>query len=238
MTAPVAADQRFVVAIDGSAAPSALTSKEFLLHSPSGAYTTARTCSGGTRVFEWDTHVERTAASVGAMLKEADSPPAAAATAALMEELAQAERLRPRLEATVSAAKRQFLETFGADEGELKLTLLVSWQEKDGSCGPAVGSVACHVAPLPPLPAPPVCVEVRGAPRANALAKDSAWVAERAPLEALMNAAEMNVNELLLTTAGGELLEGSQTNFYALIGGKVRPRPGDAGPGLRGPGRC
>jgi branched-subunit amino acid aminotransferase/4-amino-4-deoxychorismate lyase len=226
------AEPRFAVGIDGAASPSALTSKEFLLSLPSGAYTTARTCSRGTRIFEWDTHVERTAASVEAMLNEADASPA------LLEGLARPERLRPRLEATVAAAKRQYLEAHG-DEGELKLTLLVSWRGGGGECeeplgeqqeqaavrSDEVGSVACHVAPLPPLPAPPVCVEVRGAPRANALAKDSAWVAERAPLEALMAAATLppgaSMNELLLQTAEGELLEGSQTNFYALIDGAV-----------------
>lgn len=220
-------DRRFVVAIDGAASPSALTSKEFLLSLPSGAYTTARTCSRGTRIFEWNTHVERTAASVAAMLNEADASPS------LLEGLARPERLKPRLEATVAAAKRQYLEAHG-DEGELKLTLLVSWRGGDGDGEEPlgqqqqqdeVGSVACHVAPLPPLPAPPVCVEVRGAPRANALAKDSAWIAERAPLEALMAAASLppggNMNELLLQTADGELLEGSQTNFYALIDGAV-----------------
>ena len=113
-TTIAAAEQRFAVAIDGAASPSALTSKEFLLSLPSGAYTTARTCSRGTRIFEWDTHVERTAASVEAMLNEADASPA------LLEGLARPERLRPRLEATVAAAKRQYLKAHG-DEGELKL---------------------------------------------------------------------------------------------------------------------
>ena len=215
-----AAEQRFVVAIDGTASPSALTSKEFLLSLPSGAYTTARTCSRGTRVFEWNTHVDRTAASVAAMINEADAsaaPNEADATMALLEGLARPERLKPRLEATVAAAKKQYIDAFG-DESELKLTLLVSWrgsgkeqlaEEPPQQC--EMGSVACHVAPLPPLPASPVCVEVRGAPRANALAKDSAWIAERAPLEALMAAAALPagvMNELLLQTADGELLEG------------------------------
>ena len=59
---------------------------------------------------------------------------------------------------------------------------------------------------------------MRGAPRANALAKSSKWVAERAPLEALMRE---DMNELLLATEAGELLEGSQTNFYAICHGAV-----------------
>ena len=47
----------YIVAVDGVATASALTSKEFLLNSPSGAYTTARTCSQARRLFEWETHV-------------------------------------------------------------------------------------------------------------------------------------------------------------------------------------
>lgn len=232
MTATAAAAAtKFAVAIDGAASTSQLSSKEFLLSQPSGAYTTARTCSNMKRVFEWTTHVDRTAASASAMLKGDGDSAEAASTAtespsvqALLDELAQPERLRPRLEATVSAAKRQYINAFGA-EGELKLTLLVSWPDPSSldaeTCaagGAPLGSIACHVAPLPPLPAPPVRVEVRGAPRANALAKDSAWVAERAPLEALMRP---DMNELLLASDAGELLEGSQTNFYAIIDGAV-----------------
>ena len=236
-TAAAAASTKFVIAIDGAASTSQLSSKEFLLSQPSGAYTTARTCSDMRRVFEWTTHVDRTAASASAMLKGDDAPASTATTTApsvqaLLDELAQPERLRPRLEATVSAAKRQYIDAFGA-EGELKLTLLVSWPEpssldadacaaaagRGGAAGaPPLGSIACHVAPLPALPAPPVRVEVRGAPRANALAKDSAWVAERAPLEALMRS---DINELLLASDAGELLEGSQTNFYAIVDGAV-----------------
>ena len=75
----------------------------------------------------------------------------------------------------------------------------------------------------PPIPARYVRVEVRESPRENAAAKDSSWVAGRAPLEALMAQAETGpVNEILLSTDEGEVLEGSQTNFYAVGVGKVR----------------
>ena len=88
---------------------------------------------------------------------------------------------------------------------------LVSWDD-DGET-----TVAAHASPLPPLPSKPVRVETRGAPRANAAAKDSAWVSARAPLEALQSKAAP-MNELLLSDAG-KILEGSQTNFYAIIDG-------------------
>ena len=55
------------------------------------------------------------------------------------------------------------------------------------------------------------------APRANAAAKDSAWVSAR-PLEALQSKAHAPINELLLSDEG-KILEGSQTNFYAIVDG-------------------
>lgn len=198
---------------------SAESSKEFLLSRPSGAYTTARTCCGARRLFEWETHVSRTASSVSGMLKGAG-----VATAPVLETLTQPEVLRPRLDATVAAAVREYVGAHG-QEGELKVTILVTWDSEaptgTDSGGP-VGSIACHIAPLPQLPSPPVRVEVRGAPRANAAAKDSSWVTERAPLEELMRQSAVgSVNELLLADDDGSLLEGSQTNFFALIDGTV-----------------
>ena len=106
------------------------------------------------------------------------------------------------------------------DESELKVTVLVTWDQitavspdPSGDDGLCSGSISCHIAPLPPLPSFPVKVEVRGSPRAMATAKDSSWVADRAPLEALKRE---DVNELLLATDEGALLEGSQTNFFAI----------------------
>ena len=63
-------------------------------------------------------------------------------------------------------------------------------------------------------------VETRGAPRANAAAKDSAWVSARAPLEKLQSKAHAPINQLLLSDEG-KILEGSQTNFYAIVDGAL-----------------
>ena len=138
-TATMSAAGKFVVAVDGLASPSPETSKEFLLSRPAGAYTTARTCCSARRLFEWETHVQRTASSVAGMLGDDDDV-----------ELAKPEVLRPRLDATVAAAVREYTATHGQD-GELKVTVLVTWDGagKAPSSGAAgVGSVACHVAPL------------------------------------------------------------------------------------------
>ena len=194
---------RFVVATNGVASASELTSKEFLLSHPPGAYTTARTCARAARLFEWTTHVERTAASAAAMINDqaGSAAPAPSARSSLLASIGNAPSLRPKLDATVSAAVRQYCSTYGRED-ELKVTILVTWPSAtsgaaacegstegspaaEGSLASAEGSpaaegsIACHIAPLPPLPKPPVKVEVRGAPRANAAAKDSSWVADR-----------------------------------------------------------
>lgn len=208
-----AAAPRFVECRDAVAKISSLTSKQWLVEQASGAYTTARTCAGARRLFEWDMHVSRTASSAAAMLNDpsGSAPAPSGELSALMAAVGDAASLRPRLDATVGAAVREHLSGDSGATGELKVTILVTW-DAGGS------SVACHVSPLPPLPSSPVKVEVRGAPRSNAAAKDSAWVSERAPLEALMRP---DFNELLLVTADGALLEGSQTNFFALVDGAL-----------------
>lgn len=96
---------------------------------------------------------------------------------------------------------------------ELKLTILLIWQSPQQTI-----ECLCHAGPLPPRPSPPIKVEIRGAPRTNAKAKDSEWVRDRKPLEALKPA---DVNEIVLHDADGALLEGTQTNFYAVMDGKL-----------------
>jgi len=213
---------QFVVSEDGVAEPSSLTPKEFLLSRPTGAYTTARTTCAGQRLFEWDTHVHRTAASAAEMLRQSGHPEANR----LIEELGSTTSLRPRLDATVATAVRKYLSIHG-DKNELKVTVLVTWADSlTNEVGAEIhspGTVIAHVSPLPPIPSPPVKVEVRGAPRANAAAKDSSWVSERSSLEAVMRA---DMNELLLASPEGEIFEGSQTNFYAVIDGSVHTAGG------------
>lgn len=58
-----------------------------------------------------------------------------------------------------------------------------------------------------------------GLPRQNAAAKDSAWVRER---KAIYDAMPKDVEEIvLMDPASHMLLEGSQTNFFAIRGGTI-----------------
>jgi branched-subunit amino acid aminotransferase/4-amino-4-deoxychorismate lyase len=191
--------QPFVSAIESIAKPTAQTAKAWLQASPSGAYTTARTHNN--KVFEWSAHVQRTADSIRQMAPVGDAV-----------DLVDPAKLRHRLDGAAGAVVDAYRATHGGEE--LKLTFLVSWDDHGAA------TVAAHASPLPPLPSKPVRVETRGAPRANAAAKDSAWVSARAPLEALQSKAHAPINELLLSDEG-KILEGSQTNFYAIVDGKV-----------------
>ena len=159
---------------------------------------------------------------------------------ALISELGDPAVLGPRIDATVASAVDCYTSELSSG-GELKVTVLVSWDQhqcaggEGASPSPPTSTVACHVAPLPPPAQRPVRVEVRGEPRENAGAKDSSWVAKRAPLEALMKAAGEDaagcgaVNELLLSSADGELFEGSQTNFFAVRRRQSPPTPAPDG---------
>ena len=204
------------------------TSKEFLLNRPSGAYTTARTSANAKRIFEWEAHVERTANSLASMMEKESKE--SSNHSKLSSKLSDPLVLRKRLDAAVEEAVQLHLQNNGASpsqQQELKITVLVGWeggaQETSNDAAGDSGWVACHVTGLPQIPSKPVRVEIRGSPRDNALAKDSAWVSDRAPLEALMQSASCGgpVNELLLANEQGQLLEGSQTNFYAVIDGAV-----------------
>jgi len=173
------------------------SSKAWLKNAPRGAYTTARTY-GPRSVFEWGFHVERMATSIRAM--------SASAPAAITD----AQQLAPRMKQECAAAMRELFQRGLAPEHQ-RLTVLIAW----GDQSQGDFDVYTFAEPLPPLPAPPIMVEVRGAPRVNPLAKDSEWVRARDPLLQLK---APNCEEIILAGEDGSLLEGASTNFYAVVG--------------------
>ncbi|KAL0055823.1 hypothetical protein WJX82_004738 [Trebouxia sp. C0006] len=181
----------------------------WLKAAPRGAYTTARTVNRDA-VFELDAHIKRLASSCQQMLdndaKAGDQHPSEE-----LNKLSDATHLRPRVVASLAAAVQAFRQDSPQHEGELKLTVLISWES-----GQSV--IQSHVAALPDRPQPPVKVQARGAPRQNATAKDSEWVRTR---QALEKDKPSDVNEILLVTEQGLVLEGTQTNFFAVVDNTV-----------------
>lgn len=109
------------------------------------------------------------------------------------------------------ASMKGYLGAHPGFDGELKITSLVCWE------GEAF-KIYNHVTSMGPRPAQPVKALCRGAPRQNALAKDSEWVRARKVLEETKPA---DVNEILLVGESGELLEGMSSNFFAVRDGTV-----------------
>ena len=120
----------FTVFKDGTAAPSSMSGKDFLLSQPRGAYTTARTFEQRS-IFELEAHMRRLAHSVWRMMQK-DSGAAAsgedAADAAGDSEASESSLLR-QLREPVLGAMRSAMTTHmqqGSDD-ELKVTVLVGW---------------------------------------------------------------------------------------------------------------
>jgi 5,10-methenyltetrahydrofolate synthetase len=190
-----------------------------------GAYTTARTVAGGTRVVAFDFHVQRlndTAAALSAESGDSDGPAGRD----------RAPLSRKRVAATLAAAFQHFRQTRGREEqrrdDELRSTLyyhpcdaaagtvLAGTSEDSDDDQPRDGSpLYCHVEALPPRPSGNIVVEVMGRPRENPLAKNVDWIHARKSLEARRGA---DVHEVVLVSEDGQAaIEGTQTNFFAVM---------------------
>lgn len=194
---------------DTTPIPCTSPADSWLKAAPRGAYTTARTVNRDA-VFELDAHIKRLASSCQQML-ENDAKAGGQHPSEELNKLSDAAHLRPHVMASLAAAVQAFRQGSPQHEGELKLTVLISWES-----GQSV--IHSHVAALPDRPQPPVKVQARGAPRQNARAKDSEWVRTR---QALEKDKPSDVNEILLVTEQGQVLEGTQTNFFAVVDGTV-----------------
>mmetsp|Transcript_4736 Transcript_4736/g.6719 ORF Transcript_4736/g.6719 Transcript_4736/m.6719 type:complete len:393 (-) Transcript_4736:135-1313(-) len=219
--------QRYVVAEGGEAKFTEKDAKAFLQERGRGAYTTARTFKG-VKVFDLQSHLNRTIENLEAI----------AATPYSRSEVVDATKK------TMTLAINRFKQQ--NPSSEIRLTVIATpdtpvprddgldhtehkphpkdnstsaTTDRDNRSVPAsVFRVACHAAPLPEVPTTPVTVEIRGRARENAKVKDSKWVMERKEIEALVS---KEANEFLLVDQNACITEGSQTNFYALIDGKV-----------------
>lgn len=120
------------------------------------------------------------------------------------------------------------------NQGEMKITLLATWPEaqslsehanadtvtqtNNGNVlGTTEGDLYCHISSLGGRPNPPVKVILKGAPRENAVAKDSEWVRQR---QELVKEKPDDVNEVVLAAENGDILEGTTSNFFVVIDGE------------------
>eukprot|EP00040_Diaphanoeca_grandis_P024934 m.137764 g.137764 ORF g.137764 m.137764 type:complete len:354 (-) comp29944_c0_seq2:128-1189(-) len=202
--------QRNVWTKNGVEQPGTLTSKEMLKTLPAGAYTAGRTVGCGTCVFQFNFHVRRLWASMKEMRQHDQLPE---------HGLPSLDSIRAKMLEVVSDGFARVLDKGGDFEhNEKRFTLLLTWPPHDEVASTAEFNLYMQTELLPPIPTHEIVVEVRGGPRANATAKDSRWVTHRMVLEAERG---LDVHEQLLEDEQGRLLEGSQTNFFAVMGDTV-----------------
>ncbi|CAI5708671.1 unnamed protein product [Peronospora farinosa] len=210
-------EKKLVVAAakNGLAIPCDSDATAFLLAHPRGAYTAARTVQQ-TKIFDYEAHICRLG------LFSVESTIAMQTEKQLLVPSAVEKELRPRTEETMNAAMQAFKSLYEVDKDqEYKINVLVCPTNGDTMSGQILADkdVFCHVGLLPPLRSEMVKLEVAGLPRCNAAAKDSAWVKER---KAIYDRMAPDVEEvILMDPATRHLLEGSQTNFYAIQDGAV-----------------
>ena len=191
---------------------------------PRGAYTTARTTESGRCVFELGFHLQRLvdSARLMALHVEGDDDSTSKHNGNHGNSTILKQRILDTVRRGVEAYMRQHggyddvADEPGTDDHEMKITVLVCDVHDEVGEGGERADIHVHVSPLGPRKAPgPVRVEIRGAPRTNAAAKDSEWVTERKKL-----AKPDDVNELVLE-ANGALYEGLSSNFFALMDGTL-----------------
>ena len=95
---------------------------------------------------------------------------------------------RPYLVRSVASALSHFHNKWPECGTERRITCLLCWgqdAEAPGDDWPPAMQIFSHVHLLPDRPKPPIRVDIRGAPRSNAKAKDTQWVKDRKILEVL-----------------------------------------------------
>jgi len=208
---------------EGKAQP--MDASALLKRLPRGAYTTCRTIGRGTKVYQFDYHVERLATSAQAMIQSG-----VVVDGGEVQDYSQVtnlENVRNDVMKSIQSTIQQFRDEFGSEMlscDEFRITLLSSWlpneenQESERNVSTTTNAnifnMFCHVTILPyrDTENEHIKVEIHGRGRSNAIAKDSRWVSERE------DSSKHNCEEYILVNDDCEMLEGTQTNFYVVVG--------------------
>ena len=195
-----------------------LSAHDLLSQFPRGAYTTARTTGNGKSILELSAHISRTASSAvsmhGGVGKECFSPGDmdARMRAGIRSVLLGANTLSEYKITVLFLSSRERVEqAHHLVESKLQSPFLLP----PLSAVVETSLLLTHATPLLPRRAAPIRCAVRGVPRRNALVKDSDWVRARESIEAAMAPDE---EEALLVDEEEGIVEGTQTNFFAIDG--------------------
>lgn len=199
---------------NGRAGLTEKSATELLLEGSRGAYTTARTWKQQS-IFRFKEHIERLANSVKLIVDNNSTNP--------QEELLKLKdvinpgTLEPIVRKELEVGMQFFFKSIEpSPDDEVRITILISWEHPEGGHDFDIDS---HYMLLPPRSNPPISTLLLGAPRSNAAAKDSQWIRDKQWLEDARGG--RHFEEVLLVTEDGGVLEGTQTNFFAIYDGKL-----------------
>ena len=199
--------------------PSPLDATSLLKLLPRGAYTTCRTIGRGTSVYQFEYHVKRLASSSSSMIEEGVLPEGESKLDEdVLSAVTDVDKVRSQtlscIKKCVAEFRNQYSDRmFPCDE--FRITLLQTWLPEDKGLGledngngTPGAAMYCHVGILPKRrEGEHIKVEVHGHGRNNAAAKDSQWINDRDKVES-------GCEEYILVNDDGEMLEGTQTNFF------------------------
>ncbi|CAJ0645008.1 12332_t:CDS:2 [Entrophospora sp. SA101] len=173
-----------------------ITSKEFLLQYPRGAYTTVRTVKRNS-IMDLQGH--------GRLVEESEIVTKA------LEKFRDCKVFKNLLIELLKIGLKKYYEIEEEKGvGETKVTLIACYSFQESR-----PRMAAQFSPLHAPNSPRCKVEVYGEPRKHAWAKDSQWVRERKRLEETMHP---GFNEIILTDSNTHnIYEGLSSNFFAVI---------------------
>ena len=205
---------------------------------PRGAYTTCRTVKNGAHVYQFDYHMKRLEASSVSVLQSISASTSKKETKVMQakrEVLSESNHPRQEMIIIKESLDRDMvlnyihltLEAFQSlylsdvrngsidDKGvglEFRITLLVTCEQRSNKNELLNSALFCHIGVLKNIsPSENIRVLVHGYGRENASVKDSKWVTDRKLL-----IPSDGYEEMILINDDGELLEGTQTNFYVV----------------------
>ena len=173
---------------------------------PRGAYTTCRTIDHGRRIYLFDFHVDRMDDSARSIFDDDFDRSHAEAWC------------RDSIMNCVRTTILDFCETYRVEAGsaDFRIVLLATLEENRLSGGgeSKEGVLYCHVGELSTRSdTENIRVLIHGHGRENAEAKDSKWILDR---KRLITPESASYEEIVMLSEDGELLEGTQTNFYVV----------------------
>ncbi|RIA95982.1 hypothetical protein C1645_815962 [Glomus cerebriforme] len=204
-----------------------ISSRDFLLKYPRGAYTAARTVKRKS-IMDLTSHIDRMVNSLQLMkfipddIEEEESPQ-------ITQELIPYRKsdtfkqmiiplLRKGLSRYIEIEKYSFQHIKREDVNEIKITILVCYSFKEER-----PILVAHFTALHSLNVSKCRVEIYGEPRKSAEAKDSQWVRDRKVLE---SSTHPGFNEILLSDSyTHNIYEGLSSNFFAVLHNPDKKEP-------------